>query len=407
MSESKTLTMSSESIMELTERVGAHNYHPLPVVISTAQGVWVEDPEGRRYMDFLSAYSAVNQGHRHPRIMAALIEQAGRCTLTSRAFHNDRMGGFLERLCAYTGYGMALPMNTGAEAVETALKTARRWGHQVKGIEDGKQEIICCRENFHGRTISIISFSTDPIAREGFGPFTPGFPVIPYNDPSALEEAINENTAAFLVEPIQGEAGVNLPDDGYLRQVREICTRHGILMIADEIQTGFCRTGKKFACDYEDVRPDMMCLGKALGGGVLPVSAVVADESVLGVFTPGSHGSTFGGNPLAAAVGEAAIEVLESENLAQRSNELGEHLRERLRAIDCPRIQLVRGKGLLNAVVFDEGFEAWDICVALKENGLLAKQTHGNIIRFAPPLIITDEEMEQALSIITRVFEAI
>jgi ornithine--oxo-acid transaminase len=407
MSESKTVTMSSESIMELTERVGAHNYHPLPVVISTAQGVWVEDPEGRRYMDFLSAYSAVNQGHRHPRIMAALIEQAGRCTLTSRAFHNDRMGGFLERLCAYTGYGMALPMNTGAEAVETALKTARRWGHQVKGIEDGKQEIICCRENFHGRTISIISFSTDPIAREGFGPFTPGFPVIPYNDPSALEEAINENTAAFLVEPIQGEAGVNLPDDGYLRQVREICTRHGILMIADEIQTGFCRTGKKFACDYEDVRPDMMCLGKALGGGVLPVSAVVADESVLGVFTPGSHGSTFGGNPLAAAVGEAAIEVLESENLAQRSNELGEHLRERLRAIDCPRIQLVRGKGLLNAVVFDEGFEAWDICVALKENGLLAKQTHGNIIRFAPPLIITDEEMEQALSIITRVFEAI
>ena len=407
MSESKMATTSSESIIELTERVGAHNYHPLPVVIATAQGVWVEDPEGRRYMDFLSAYSAVNQGHRHPRIMAALLEQANRCTLTSRAFHNDRMGGFLECLCAYTGYEMALPMNTGAEAVETALKTARRWGHQVKGIEDGKQEIISCRDNFHGRTISIISFSTDPIAREGFGPFTPGFPVIPYNDASALEEAINENTAAFLVEPIQGEAGANVPDDGYLKAVREICTRHGILMIADEVQTGFCRTGKKFACDHEEVRPDMMCLGKALGGGVLPVSAVVADRNVLGVFTPGSHGSTFGGNPLAAAVGEAAIEVLDSENLAERSHELGEKLRKRLRAIDCPRIQLVRGKGLLNAVVFDEGFEAWDVCVALKENGLLAKQTHGNIIRFAPPLIISEEELEQALSIITRVFEAI
>jgi ornithine--oxo-acid transaminase len=407
MSESKMATTSSESIIELTERVGAHNYHPLPVVIATAQGVWVEDPEGRRYMDFLSAYSAVNQGHRHPRIMAALLEQANRCTLTSRAFHNDRMGGFLERLCNYTGYEMALPMNTGAEAVETALKTARRWGHQVKGIEDGKQEIITCRDNFHGRTISIISFSTDPIAREGFGPFTPGFPVIPYNDARALEEAINENTAAFMVEPIQGEAGVNVPDDGYLKAVREICTKHGILMIADEVQTGFCRTGKKFACDHEDVRPDMMCLGKALGGGVLPVSAVVADKKVLGVFTPGSHGSTFGGNPLASAVGEAAIEVLESENLAQRSQELGEKLRTRLRAIDCPRIRLVRGKGLLNAVVFDEGFEAWDVCVALKENGLLAKQTHGNIIRFAPPLIISDEEMEQALSIITKVFEAI
>ncbi len=407
MSESKLATTSSESIIELTERVGAHNYHPLPVVIATAQGVWVEDPEGRRYMDFLSAYSALNQGHRHPHIMAALMEQAKRCTLTSRAFHNDRMGGFLERLCAYTGYEMALPMNTGAEAVETALKTARRWGHQVKGIEDGKQEIISCRENFHGRTISIISFSTDPIAREGFGPFTPGFPVIPYNDARALEEAINENTAAFLVEPIQGEAGVNVPDDGYLTAVREICTEHGILMIADEVQTGFCRTGKKFACDHENVRPDMMCLGKALGGGVLPVSAVVADKSVLGVFTPGSHGSTFGGNPLAAAVGEAAIEVLESENLDQRSQRLGEKLRKRLRAIDCPRIQLVRGKGLLNAVVFDEGFEAWDVCVALKENGLLAKQTHGNIIRFAPPLIISEEELEQALAIITRVFEAI
>ncbi len=407
MTDTRTSSASSAEIMELSEKVGAHNYHPLPVVISTAEGVWVHDPEGRRYMDFLSAYSAVNQGHRHPRIIQALKDQADRCTLTSRAFYNDRMGEFLQRLCDYTGYEMALPMNTGAEAVETALKTARLWGTKVKGIPDGEQEIICCEENFHGRTITIVSFSTDPLARDGFGPFTPGFKVIPYNDPQALEDAIGDKTVAFLVEPIQGEAGVNVPDEGYLKAVREICTRHGILMIADEVQTGFCRTGRRFACDHEDVRPDMMCLGKALGGGVLPVSAVVADADVLGVFTPGSHGSTFGGNPLAAAVGIAAIDVLEDEKLDEHAEELGEYVRQRLRAIDCPRIRQVRGKGLLNAVVFDDGFEAWDVCVALKEEGLLAKQTHGNIIRFAPPLVITREEIDQALDIITRVFEAI
>ncbi len=405
--QSNTASGSSQDIMQLAEKVGAHNYHPLPVVISTAEGVWVTDPEGVRYMDFLSAYSAVNQGHRHPRIIGALKDQADRCTLTSRAFYNDRMGEFLERLCEYTGFEMALPMNTGAEAVETALKTARLWGHKVKGVPDGEQEIICCEENFHGRTLTIVSFSTDPDAREGFGPFTPGFKVIPYNDPQALEAAINDKTVAFLMEPIQGEAGVNVPDEGYLKAVREICTRHGILMIADEVQTGFARTGKAFACDHEGVKPDVMCLGKALGGGVLPVSAVVADKSVLGVFTPGSHGSTFGGNPLSAAVGMAAIDVLVDEKLAERSQELGEYVRERLRAIKCDKIRLVRGKGMLNAVVFEDGFEAWDVCIALKENGLLAKQTHGNIIRFAPPLVITREEVDQALEIITRVFEAI
>ncbi len=400
-------TASSQEVIDLAERVGAHNYHPLPVVVSTAKGVWVEDPEGKRYMDFLSAYSAVNQGHRHPHIIGALKDQADRCTLTSRAFHNDRMGEFLDRLCTYTGFEMALPMNTGAEAVETAMKMARLWGHKVKGVENGKQEIIVCEENFHGRTISIISFSTDPEAKEGFGPYTPGFKVIPYDDAGALEAAITPNTVAFLVEPIQGEAGVCVPAEGYLKQVREICTRHNVLMIADEVQTGFCRTGRKFAVDHEDVRPDAMCLGKALGGGVFPVSAVVANQDVMGVFFPGSHGSTFGGNPLGAAVAIAALDVLDNEQLERKSRELGEYLREQLRGIDCPRMVQVRGKGLLNAVVFEDGFQAWDVCVALKNKGLLAKQTHGNIIRFAPPLVITKDEVDHALGIIRDVFSQI
>lgn len=400
---------SSQDIISLSERVGAHNYHPLPVVIAKAEGVWVHDPEGRKYMDFLSAYSAVNQGHRHPRIIAALKDQADRVTLTSRAFYNDRMGEFLEQLCEYTGFEMALPMNTGAEAVETALKMARLWGHKVKGIEDGKQEIICFEENFHGRTISIISFSTDPDARTGFGPYTTGFKVIPYNDAKAIENAITPNTVAVLIEPIQGEAGVNVPDEGYLTAVREICTKNRILMIADEVQTGFCRTGKKFAVDHEGVRPDAMCLGKALGGGVFPVSAVVANRDVLGVFWPGSHGSTFGGNPLGAAVAQAAMDVLDDEKLAEKSQADGEWLRAQLGELigQVPRLKSVRGKGLLNAVVFEEGFEAWDVCVALMEKGLLAKQTHGNIIRFAPPLVITREELEQAMGIIREVFLAI
>ena len=394
---------STQEIIELTESVSARNYHPLPVVISRAEGAWVTDPEGRRYLDFLSAYSAVNQGHRHPRILAALKEQADRCTLTSRAFHNDRMGEFLARLCKYAGYGMALPMNTGAEAVETALKMARLWGVKVKGLRDGEQEIICAEGNFHGRTITIISMSTDPVARSGYAPYTPGLRIIPYDDPDALEEAITERTVAFLVEPIQGEAGVRVPRHGYLRRVREICTRRGVLFLADEIQTGLCRTGRKFACDHEDVRPDALCLGKALGGGVLPVSAVVADPALLGVFTPGSHGSTFGGNPLAAAVGIASLQVLEDEGLAERAAELGERFRARLAAFRCPRLQQVRGKGLLNAAVFDEGFNAWDVCVALKEGGLLAKQTHGNIIRFAPPLVISKDDLDLGLSIIEKV----
>jgi ornithine--oxo-acid transaminase len=398
---------SSAGIIERTERVSAHNYHPLPVVIAAAQGVWVTDPEGKRYLDFLSAYSAVNQGHRHPKIIAALKQQADRCTLTSRAFYNDRMGDFLAKLCAYTGFDMALPMNTGAEAVETAIKMARMWGVKKKGIENGKQEIIVCAENFHGRTVTIVSCSTDPEARDGYGPYTPGFKVVPYDDVAALEGAIGPNTVAFLFEPIQGEAGVFVPREGYLRAVRDVCTRRGILMIADEVQTGFCRTGRKFACDHEGVRPDAMTLGKALGGGVLPVSAVVANHDVLGVFTPGTHGSTFGGNPLACAVGIAALEVLEEERLDARAAELGEVVRTGLRAIACPKIVEVRGKGLLNAVVFESGFQAWDTCVALKDHGLLAKQTHGNIIRFAPPLTITREEVEQALGIIRTVFSAI
>ncbi len=403
----KTASLSSPEIIELTEKVSAHNYHPLPVVLCEAEGVWCHDPEGKRYLDFLSAYSAVNQGHRHPHIIGALKDQADRLTLTSRAFHNDRMAGFLEHLCNYTGFTRALPMNTGAEAVETALKMARLWGHKVKGVPDGQQRIICCEENFHGRTIAIISFSTDPEARDGFGPFAEGFDVVAYDDAAAIEAAITDDTVAVLLEPIQGEAGVRVPGEGYLRAVREICTRHQVLMIADEVQTGFCRTGRPFACDHEEVRPDAMCLGKALGGGVFPVSAVVANEEVMGVFTPGSHGSTFGGNPLAAAVADAALDVLEDEKLDQRADRLGRLLREELRKIECSRIVEIRGKGLLNAVVFDEGFEAWDTCLELKEQGLLAKQTHGNIIRFAPPLVITDEELDQAIGIIRKVFESI
>jgi ornithine--oxo-acid transaminase len=398
---------SSNEIIKKDNHYGAHNYHPLPVVISEAEGVWVWDPEGKRYMDFLSAYSAVNQGHRNPKIIGALKDQADKVTLTSRAFHNDVMGDFLEKLCDYTGYEMALPMNTGAEAVETAIKLARRWGVEKKGVTNGKQEIIVCEENFHGRTSTIVSFSTDPDAKDNYGPYMPGFTVIPFNDTTALEAAITENTVAFLVEPIQGEAGVFVPDAGYLTAVRDICKRNNVLFIADEVQTGFCRTGLKFAVDYEAVKPDVMTLGKALGGGVFPVSAVVADKAIMEVFTPGTHGSTFGGNPLGAAVAMAALEVLEEEHLDERSAVLGEKLREELGKIDCPRIVEIRGKGLLNAVVFEEGFEAWETCLALRDAGLLAKQTHGNIIRFAPPLVISEEELDQAIAIIKDVFSAI
>jgi len=398
---------STRDYIELDERYGAHNYHPLPVVISRAEGVKVWDPEGKEYFDFLSAYSAVNQGHRHPRILKALIDQAGRCTLTSRAFHNDMMGLFLKRLCDFTGYEMALPMNTGAEAVETALKLARRWGAEKKGVENGRQEIVVAENNFHGRTSTIISFSTDPDARVNYGPYAPGFKIVPYNDAKAIEAAITPNTVAVLIEPIQGEAGVYVPDEGYLRAVSEICRRHNVLFIDDEIQTGFCRTGRKFAVDHEGVRPDVMTLGKALGGGMFPVSAVVADHHLMGVFTPGTHGSTFGGNPLASAVAIAALDVLEDEKLADHAQVLGEMFREQVARLRCPKMVKVRGKGLLNAIVFEEGFQAWDVCLALRDAGILAKQTHGNIIRFAPPLVITRAEMTEALGRIAAVVESV
>lgn len=393
--------MNSRDCITLDEIYGAHNYHPLPVVISWAEGCKVKDPEGKSYYDFLSAYSAVNQGHRHPRILAAAREQLERVTLTSRAFHNDRTGPFLEKLCEFTGFDMALPMNTGVEAVETALKAARRWGVEVKGVKNGEQEIICAEGNFHGRTLAAISMSVDPDSLVNYGPYVPGFVKVPFGDAKAVEARIGPRTVAVLVEPIQGEAGVVVPPDGYLKALREICDRNGILFVADEIQTGFCRTGRRFAWQREGARPDVMCLGKALGGGIMPVSAIVADHGVMDVFTPGTHGSTFGGNPLAAAVGIASLEVLEDERLDERAEALGEVFRAEAAKIKCGRMRTVRGRGLLNAIVFDEGFEAWDVCIALRDAGLLAKQTHGNIVRFAPPLVISASEMDEALGIIS------
>jgi ornithine--oxo-acid transaminase len=399
--------MRSEDYIALDEKYGAHNYHPLPVVISWAEGCKVKDPEGRTYFDFLSAYSAVNQGHRHPKIIKAAKDQLDAVTLTSRAFHNDTMGPFLKKLCDYTGYEAALPMNSGAEAVETALKAARRWGAEVKGVENGKQEIICAKENFHGRTIAIISMSSDPDAFVNYGPYVTGFRQVAYADAGAIEKAITPNTVAVIIEPIQGEAGVVVPPAGYLARVRELCTKNRMLFICDEVQTGFCRTGKRFAWQHEGARPDIMCLGKALGGGIMPISAIVADHEVMDVFTPGTHGSTFGGNPMASAIGMAAIEVLEEERLDERAEALGKIFREEVGAIKCPKMVEVRGKGLLNAVVFEKGFEAWDVCIAMKDAGLLAKQTHGNIIRFAPPLVISEQELREAIGIIKRVFEGI
>ncbi|MCE5255345.1 MAG: ornithine--oxo-acid transaminase [Spirochaetaceae bacterium] len=399
--------MKSQDYIALDETYGAHNYHPLPVVISQASGCKVKDPEGKVYLDFLSAYSAVNQGHLHPHIVQAAKDQLERVTLTSRAFHNDKMGPFLKKLCEYSGYENALPMNTGAESVETALKAARRWGAEIKGVPNGKQEIICAEGNFHGRTIAAISMSNDPDSYINYGPYVPGFVKVPYADASAIEKAVNENTVAVCIEPIQGEAGVVVPPDGYLAAVRQICDRHNILFICDEVQTGFCRTGKRFAWQHEAARPDIMCVGKALGGGIMPISAILADHCVMDVYTPGTHGSTFGGNPLAGAIGIAAIEVLEDEHLDERAARLGEIFRKEVDAITCPKKVLVRGRGLLNAVVFEKGFEAWDVCMSLRDHGLLAKQTHGNIIRFAPPLVITDRELAEAISIIAQVFEKI
>ncbi|MBX5435972.1 MAG: ornithine--oxo-acid transaminase [Alicyclobacillaceae bacterium] len=385
------------------EQHAVHNYNPLPVVITRAEGVWVEDVEGRRYIDMLSAYSALNHGHRHPRIIAALKAQADRLTLTSRAFRNDQIAPFLERVSAITGKSRVLPMNSGAEAVETAVKAARRWAYDVKGVPPDQAEIIVCENNFHGRTITAVSMSSEPAYRRGFGPFTPGFRVIPFGDATALAAAINDSTAAFLVEPIQGEAGVIVPPDGYLRAARELCTQRHVLFIADEIQTGLGRTGRTFACDWEDVTPDVYILGKALGGGVLPVSAVAANDDVLGVFDPGSHGSTFGGNPLACAVAAEAIDVLLEEQLASRSAQLGEYMLGELRRLRNPHIRHIRGRGLFIGVELD--VPARPYCEQLMEAGVLCKETHEYVIRFAPPLVIRREELEDALARIRAVLD--
>ncbi|SDH82835.1 ornithine--oxo-acid transaminase [Aneurinibacillus thermoaerophilus] len=398
-----TSMSKTQSIIEKTEKYGANNYHPLPIVISKAEGVWVEDPEGNKYMDMLSAYSALNQGHRHPKIIQALKEQADKVTLTSRAFHNDKLGEFYEKLSKLTGKDMILPMNTGAEAVETAIKAVRRWAYDVKKIPENKAEIIVCEGNFHGRTTTITSFSSDESYKRGFGPFTPGFKIIPYGDIEALKQAITPNTAAFLTEPIQGEAGIVMPPEGFLKQAREICKQNNVLFVADEIQTGFGRTGKLFACEWEDVKPDMYIMGKALGGGVFPISAVAADKEILGVFEPGSHGSTFGGNPLGCAVAIAALEVLEEENLVQRSLEMGEYFKEKLLQIENPIIKEVRGRGLFIGVELTE--KARPYCEALKDLGLLCKETHETTIRFAPPLIISKEDLDWAIARIYQVLK--
>ncbi len=395
----------SEELMEMEHEYGAHNYHPLEVVISKAEGIWVEDPEGRRYMDMLSAYSAVNQGHRHPKIIKALKDQADILTLTSRAFFNDQWPLFAKKLADFTGKEMILPMNTGAEAVETALKTMRKWGYMVKGVEKDKAEIIVFENNFHGRTITIISFSIDPDATEHYGPFTPGFKIVPYDDLEAVEKAVTKNTVGIMVEPIQGEAGVVVPSDGFLKGLETIARKHNVLLAIDEIQTGFCRTGRNFAFQHEEIEPDIIIMGKALGGGVFPVSAIAANKNILGVYKPGTHGSTFGGNPLACAVAAAAIDVLVEEKMVERSEELGKYFMDGLKAIGSPKIKLVRGKGLLIGVVLNESAgKARLYTTALKEKGLLCKETHDWIIRFAPPLVITKEEIDQALKTIQEVF---
>jgi len=396
---------SSKEYMEMEFKYGAHNYHPVPVVISEAKGIWVKDPEGKRYMDMLSAYSALNQGHCHPRVIKAMKKQLKHVTLTSRAFHNDRLGPFLKYLCQFTDMEVALPMNTGAEAVETGIKVARKWGYRKKGVEENKAEIIVCEHNFHGRTTTIVGFSSDKGSREGFGPFTPGFKVIPYDDVEALEKAITPNTVAFLVEPIQGEAGVIVPSKGYLTKCKEICKKNNILLVLDEIQTGFGRTGKMFAYMHENAKPDMMLLGKALSAGMLPVSAVVTRKEIMDVIKPGDHGSTFGGNPVACVVAMEALAVLKDEKLDQRATEMGKYFMDGLKAINSDKWSDIRGKGLLIAIQLKpEHCPARQYTERLKENGLLAKETHEHTIRFAPPLIIQKKEIDQALEIIKKVF---
>jgi len=401
-------TTKSEELMRLEAQHGAHNYHPLPVVLAKGLGAKVWDVEGKEYFDFLSAYSAVNQGHCHPKILKALTDQASRLTLTSRAFHNDVLGEYEQFITALFGYDKVLPMNTGVEGGETANKLARKWGYEQKGIPENQAKIIFAKGNFWGRTLAAISSSDDPVSYKGFGPYMPGYELIPYNDLQALEQKLQDPTvAAFMVEPIQGEAGVVVPDEGYLAGVRALCTQYNVLFIADEVQTGIARTGKMLACDYEDARPDILILGKAISGGVLPVSAILADDKVMLTIKPGEHGSTYGGNPLACKVAQAALEVVVDENLAQKSQVLGDLFRKELTDFmgGHEMVQTVRGKGLLNALVINDTAEsttAWDLCVALKENGLLAKPTHGNIIRFAPPLVITEGELSHCLEIIKQ-----
>lgn len=403
-----TEQLTSKDAIALENKYGAHNYHPLPVVLSRGEGVYVWDVEGKRYYDFLSAYSAVNQGHCHPKIIGALKEQADNLTLTSRAFYNDQLGLYEKYITAYFGFEKVLPMNTGAEAVETAIKIARKWGYEKKGIPANKARIIVCQNNFHGRTITIISASNDPVATGNFGPFTPGIISIPYNNLEALQDALNdEHVAAFLVEPIQGEAGVNVPDDNYIKAAWKLCKKQQVLFIADEIQTGIARTGKLLAIDYEGIKPDILILGKALSGGVLPVSAVLADNDIMEVIKPGTHGSTFGGNPLASAVAVAALEVVKEEQLAENAYRLGLLFRDKMNEIisKTDLVKSVRGKGLLNAIVIDDSEDsdtAWDICMELKDNGLLAKPTHGNIIRFAPPLVMTEDQLLDCIAIIDK-----
>ena len=396
---------TSQQAIDLEDKYGAHNYHPLPVVLAKGQGVFMWDVEGKRYYDFLSAYSAVNQGHCHPKIVEALIEQAQTLELTSRAFYNNVLGVYEKYITEYFGYERVLPMNSGAEGDETALKLTRKWGYKVKGIPENQAKIICCRENFHGRTITVISMSTDPDARNDFGPFTPGFVTIPYNDLKSLESALEDpNVAGFLVEPIQGEAGVFVPDEGYLKKAYEMCKAKNVLFIADEVQTGIARTGRLLACDWEGFKPDVLILGKALSGGVYPISAVLADDRIMLCIHPGEHGSTFGGNPVAAKVAMAALEVVREEKLAENADRLGNLFREELRKINSPYIELVRGKGLLNAIVIKpfNGKTAWDVCLQMRDNGLLAKPTHNHIIRFAPPLVITEDQIHEAVAIIKK-----
>ena len=399
--------MRPEDYITREGKFGAHNYHPLPVVLEKGEGVFVWDVEGKRYFDFLSGYSALSQGHCHPKIIKALTEQAQKLTLVSRAFYADILGEYMEFACKFFGYDKLLPMNTGAEAVETALKLARRWGYRIKGIAPEKAKIIVCSENFHGRTITIISMSTDPSSYEDFGPYTPGFIKVQYNNVEALAEALQDpDVVGLLLEPIQGEAGVVVPDDGYLRRCYDLCKQHYVLFIADEIQTGIGRTGKLLACDYENIHPDILILGKALSGGVTPVSAVLANDEIMLTIAPGEHGSTYGGNPLAAAVGIAALEVVRDEYLSENAYAMGELFRSEMEKIDNPMVKQVRGKGLLNAVVTEphDGKVAWDICLALKENGLIAKPTHDHIIRFTPPLIITREQMMEAVGLLKETF---